>query len=56
MSDALQVQILIDVVGAFQTSRYTSAAAVAIYLYNILITLDLEVSKFSASSSGKTGC
>jgi hypothetical protein len=41
--DAATIQLLITTIDALQTSRYTSAAAVAIYLYNIFLTFDLEV-------------
>jgi hypothetical protein len=41
--DAATIQLLVTTVDAVQTSRYTSAAAVTIYLYNIFLTFDLEV-------------
>jgi hypothetical protein len=35
---------LIQLFDGVQAARYTGAAATTIYIYNILLTLDLEVS------------
>jgi hypothetical protein len=36
-------EMLIQAIDSLQATRYTSAAATTIYLYNIFLTLDLEV-------------
>jgi hypothetical protein len=42
-SAAALIQTLVRVLNDLETARYMSAAAVTLYLYDILITIDLEV-------------
>ena len=45
-SNAEGMVTLFEAIDSLQMARYTSAAATTIYLYDILITLDQEVSSF----------
>jgi hypothetical protein len=47
MSSTLDAGVIRALEG-LQATRFSTAAAVAIYLYNILITLDLEVRSWAA--------